>query len=80
MGKITFTTARFIAALRRAEADDRTWPWMRSADWLLDHARSKDGEVIVDTAGENAPEALWQSVGRSPSDLVQLCGFLLANN
>lgn len=49
------STREFIAALNRAAIDDQRWPNLRIREWLLAHATSRDGEVILDTRGEHAP-------------------------
>lgn len=49
------TTREFIDAMKRAHHDDLRWPWLCSVQWLYRHARSKDGEILIETKGENAP-------------------------
>ena len=54
--RVVFTLPQFIQALRRAEADDHRWPWLRSAEWLLERARADDHEVLVDMTKENSSD------------------------
>jgi hypothetical protein len=49
------TTLEFIGALNRAYTDDLRWPNLCSRQWLIEHARTSDGEVIITTNGQNAP-------------------------
>jgi len=58
------STAEFIGALNRAQADDQRWPWLCSHKWLIDRARSQDGEVILDTKGDDAPRPATRDLQR----------------
>lgn len=55
MRRFRLTTQEFIAALKRAESDDARWPFLCSAQWLLNHSKSRDGEVVLTISEENAP-------------------------
>jgi len=45
--KFRLTTAEFRKELDNAARDDARWPYLCRHRWLLDHATSKDGEIIL---------------------------------
>lgn len=55
MRVFTLSTEEFRQALERAARDDDRWPFLEMSRWLLDHAKSKDGVVILTVIEGKAP-------------------------